>query len=54
MIWDKMKETYSCVKRQKLTVIAAIKNGKNSGNDENPSFEILHMAPTYKLPAQDK
>lgn len=48
----KMKDTYSCVKRQKLTVIAVVKNGKNSSNALN--FDILHMASTYKLPAKDK
>lgn len=54
MIWDKMKDTYSRVRRQKLTVIAAVKNGKTGGNAVNLNFEILHMASTYKLPAQDK
>lgn len=49
-----MKDTYSRVKRQKLTVIAAVKNGKNSGNAANLNFDILHTASTYKLPAQDK
>lgn len=49
MIWYKMKDTYSHVKRQKLTAIAIVKNGKNSNNAANLKFEILHMASTYKI-----